>query len=268
MSIRRVGLFCNARDELRIKEWAAHHLLIGFDVVVIYDHKSMVPLKDRLKNFSKKVITLRVNKGDQIKMPLMNDAIKVARKLGLDWFIYLDADEFIILNNQFIGIKDFLSKYPHADSVGLNWVFFGTNGHVNDPPGLIFEEFTKSEPKLNDHVKSLVRTREVVHADNPHFYHIRNPAKMVGILSNCIQGEKALSRIDMKFEDAPAYIAHHVYQSEETCIRRKVRLRRDDDGTFRGNMGKEIHNSFNNVINNQALKYVREIKAFLLHYKK
>ena len=32
---KKVGLFCNARDEKNIKEWAAHHLLIGFDVIII-----------------------------------------------------------------------------------------------------------------------------------------------------------------------------------------------------------------------------------------
>lgn len=36
---KKIGIFCNARDEKNIKEWAANHLLIGFDSVVIFDHK-------------------------------------------------------------------------------------------------------------------------------------------------------------------------------------------------------------------------------------
>ncbi len=46
-----VGLFCNARDEKNIKEWAAYHLLIGFDVIIIFDHKSKTPLSELFLNF-------------------------------------------------------------------------------------------------------------------------------------------------------------------------------------------------------------------------
>ena len=37
---KKVALFTNARDEKHIKEWAAHHLLIGFEYIFIFDHKS------------------------------------------------------------------------------------------------------------------------------------------------------------------------------------------------------------------------------------
>ena len=92
---KSVALFTNARDEKNIKEWAAHHLLIGFDKIII------------------------------------------------DWFIYLDADEFLILGNQFIGVKHFLNHFKNAHSLGINWLFFGSNNHVSDPEGLILENYTK-----------------------------------------------------------------------------------------------------------------------------
>ena len=31
----KVILFTNARDELKLKEWVAHHLLLGFDFIYI-----------------------------------------------------------------------------------------------------------------------------------------------------------------------------------------------------------------------------------------
>ena len=37
---KNVILFTNARNEKNIKEWAAHHLLIGFSAICIFDHKS------------------------------------------------------------------------------------------------------------------------------------------------------------------------------------------------------------------------------------
>ena len=33
--VKRVVLFTNARDEKNIKEWAAHHLLLGFSLIYI-----------------------------------------------------------------------------------------------------------------------------------------------------------------------------------------------------------------------------------------
>ncbi len=58
---KKVGLFCNARDEKNIKEWAAHHLLIGFDVIVLIDHNSKIPLKEVFANFDKRVNIIKIN---------------------------------------------------------------------------------------------------------------------------------------------------------------------------------------------------------------
>ena len=69
---KKVGLFCNARDEKNIKEWAAHHLLVGFDIIIIFDHKSIVPLTDIFRNFDKRVIIIRKELPDgNIKIDLM-----------------------------------------------------------------------------------------------------------------------------------------------------------------------------------------------------
>ena len=45
-----VILFTNARDEPNIAEWVAHHLLLGFDKVIIFDHLSKVPIKTTIPN--------------------------------------------------------------------------------------------------------------------------------------------------------------------------------------------------------------------------
>ena len=39
-----VILFTNARDEPNIAEWIAHHLLLGFDKIVVFDHLSKIPI--------------------------------------------------------------------------------------------------------------------------------------------------------------------------------------------------------------------------------
>ena len=128
-----VALFTNARDEKYIKEWAAHHLLLGFDYIFITDHLSAIPLTNIFHNFSRRVIISTCTKNGNIKIDLMNKAVTTAKKYKVDWFIYLDADEFIILNHKTItNIKQFLQVYntiykyyitlPHAASLPKSFI--------------------------------------------------------------------------------------------------------------------------------------------------
>ena len=79
---KRVALFTNARDEKNIKEWASHHLLIGFDKIIIFDHKSILPLKDVFNNFDNRVTVIDAKHYEtNVKLTLMNVAAKIAKKL-------------------------------------------------------------------------------------------------------------------------------------------------------------------------------------------
>jgi len=261
-----VGVFCNARDEKNIKEWAAHHLLIGFDLIIIFDHKSVNPLSIEFKNFDKRVIIIKTDLPDgNIKKQLMNQAKEIAKKYKLDWFIYLDADEFLILDKYFKGVKHFLNTYSYGDLIAINWLMFGSNYHVQDPSGLIIENYTRSCKNLDKHVKSFVRPEKVKFSDNPHFYHMINPLKMIGLDFKVLNYPFCFKRLDIPFYKSTAYIAHYVYQSEESYKRRKIDLV-GDDGRKRSDMGNEIHNLYNECVNLQPQKYVNQIKEFLKYY--
>jgi hypothetical protein len=94
---------------------------------------------------------------------------------------------------------------------------------------------------------------------------MRRPEKMLGINFSVLNYPQCFSKVNIKFNQAPAYIAHYVYQSEETYRRRKINLI-GDDGSVRGNMGKEIHKNYNDVVNLQPQKYVKNIKDLLNYY--
>jgi hypothetical protein len=281
---KKICLFANVRDEKHIREWAAHHLLIGFDKIIIFDHKSIIPLKKVFKGFDKRVKIINVSHlGKSIKGPLMNKASEIAKMLEMDWMIYLDADEFIILN-KFKNVKDVLSIYNHADSLGVNWLFFGSNYLEKDPDGLILENYTRSDLFLNDHLKSFVRPVKIICQGNPHFYHIKDRTRYFGIHGGNIKNfynnnntiinnnsfhESYHSNVyHIEYYKAPIYIAHYVNQSEETFTKRKIDLPRDDNGEnrqFKNIM--EIHNQFNTIENNDPKnKYAENIKTFLKKY--
>jgi len=265
---KKVCLFTNARDEKHIREWAAHHLLIGFDEIVIFDHKSKIPLTKVFENFDKRVKIINVSYlGSMVKTTLMNKASDIANLKGMDWMIYLDADEFIILN-KFKGVKQLLSVYNHADSLAINWLLFGSNNLKNDPDGLILENYTSSDLFLNDHVKSFVRPSKIIRPGNPHFYFIKDSNRYFGINNKRIITLHHSNIYNVEYHKTPIYIAHYVNQSEETFTKRKLLLPRDDNGEHRQlNNIEEIHNQYNSNENNDPKnKYAEQVKKFLKQY--
>jgi hypothetical protein len=273
ISVKKVALFTNARDEKHIREWAAHHLLIGFDYIIIFDHNSIIPLSDVFLNFDKRVTIIRYNtppKCDGVKSILMNKAIHIARKLNVDWFIYLDADEFIILNNNLRGVKALLTMYHFADSLGINWLMFGSNNLIKDPDDLILNSYTKSELNLDKHVKTFVRPFKALNSINAHFYNITNPKNMHGVDKALDQNREpfCFNSTNLNYTQVPAYIAHHLYQSEESFYKRKIIKERDDNGELRAPLSYDVIHSLHNHTENlyPKIKYVENIKNFLNQY--
>jgi hypothetical protein len=265
---KKVCLFTNARDETNIKEWVAHHLLLGFTKIIIFDHKSQTPLKNIFHKFDKRVEIINVSHmNNPIKIKLMNIASKIARNLNMDWMIYMDADEFLILSNKYLGVKHLLSEFNYADALSINWLMFGSNYLKKDPEGLILENYTRSNLYLNEHVKTFVRPNRIINVNSPHFYNIQNPNRFLGINNSIIKKDFYKNDVHFTFLQASAYIAHYVNQSEETFIKRKINVPRDDRGTIRQfdiNDIENIHNQFNDVENNYPKnKYSEKIKFFL-----
>jgi hypothetical protein len=266
--INRVMLFTNARDEKNIKEWAAHHLLIGFDYVYIFDHKSKIPIQREFSNFDKRVYVERCELPNKVKIPLMNRAANIAKKFKVDWMIYLDADEFIILNF-YENVKQLLNVFKYADQLAVNWVPFGSNNHIQTPDGLILENYTRCDDKLNKHVKSFVRPSQIKSVSSPHFYNIMNPARDITITNRIKQPNSPFNESNIFFNKAHAYVAHYAMQSEETYKKRKVDLPTDDTGAFRGQFNAvdfhKAHNSTENL--NPKNKYADRVRRFLQHYE-
>ena len=212
--VGRTILFTNARDENNIKEWVAHHLLIGFDLIYIFDHKSKKPISDELKNFKKGVVVERCEMDGPIKMQLMMKASKIATASGADWMLYLDADEFLILN-------------------------------------------------AFNHVKTFVRPSQVEDAITPHYFVLSNPQRMVSINMKPMSNTKSFNEWDIEYTKCPAFIAHYVYQSEESYIKRKINLPRDDNSLYR-KIESNIHAKHNSTVNELVkTKYADPINKIL-----
>jgi len=258
-----VYLFTNARDEPKIAEWIAHHLLIGFDKIYIFDHKSVTPISNSIGTLvkDKRVNIARINMDGPIKLKLMTQAVQISQKNHVSWMLYLDADEFLLLNS-FNNVKELLTSFDFADAIGVNWLMFGTSKHVSQPPGLLMNNFTMSEKLIDQHVKSFVRPNKVIlPAVNPHFFRMTNPNRyFAASLNKMSQGP--FNPVPRIFTKVPAYIAHYYTQSEEEYARRKGRVL--DDGSKKSDNTSNIHKIHNVVVNTQLRnKYSHRTNAFL-----
>jgi len=261
--IERVMIFTNARNERRIREWAAHHLLLGFSCIYIFDHKSIVPIKDLFQNFDKRVFVERCDLSIPPKLPLMRKAALIASSMKMDWFIYLDADEYLYMQEP-CSVKTMLQRFTFADSVSLNWLLFGTNHHTKEPTNqLLVEAYTKSESVLNEHVKTFVRPGAVKQVLTPHYYEVFQPLRMFSIDGTRMTLPYSFHKNKYPLEKNIAFIAHYIYQSEETYMQRKIIIPQDDTGAKR-EIDKELHSKYNDMENNLLReKYAFQIRRFL-----
>jgi hypothetical protein len=260
-----VYLFTNARDEPNIAEWVAHHLLLGFHKVYVFDHLSVEPISQKIEtNFDNRLIVERVEGAGEVKINLIKKAVNIAQNADASWMLYLDADEFLCLKRG-INVNQFLDIFSEADAIGINWLMFGSSGHVKQPQGLLTENFVKSDIRLNSHVKSFVRPHVVRYLWNPHFYNIIYPNRYFsGNLTRMKMGP--FNNQPLPFINSVAYIAHYYTQSEEEHLRRKGR-QMDDGSIGKENLIKDINIEYNAVLNNQLqFKYSENIKNFLKKY--
>lgn len=229
-------LFTNARDESNMKEWVAYHFLIGFDRIHVFDHLSETPLSHELSGIPNLTLS-RIERPAPVKIQLMAFATNMAKTLEAEWMLYLDADEFLVLNGE-ITLDDLLKEYKYAHAIGINWLLFGSNGHVKEPKGLLIENYTKSNATLDKHVKTIVRPNCVRSSPNPHFYIMTPGSKCMYFNAPANGGQ--YNEWPVHFSTAPAFIAHYAYQAEEVSVRRKLNRPRDDTGTMRASAGDNL----------------------------
>ena len=247
-------LFTNSRDELRLLEWVSHHINIGFDCIYIHDHKSDIPINTFIKNHSKIIIENIENVGK--KPQLIDKCVNYAKLNNYDWMLYLDLDEFLVLPND-NNIKTFLLKYDNFDLIGINWLMFGSNFHINEPSGTMLENYTRCNKYLDRHIKSFVRPNKVLKTLNAHVYDIIDFSKAVGIDYSPIEISckhhhlcKYSDIQDKDFLTNNAFIAHYYTQSWENYYARKIRYPPDDKNCVNRKIynEEEIYKLYNNII--------------------
>ena len=257
--MKYLSLCCIIKNEKYLEEFIIYHHSIGVEHFFIYDNHSEIPLKNRLDNFYfKRICTIIDFPGNAQQMNAYNHCIKHFGKTT-KWLIIIDGDEYIFPKHPYIRISDFLKNYESYQAVGINWQMFGSNYHSRIQDGFCTEKYVRCENSQNIHVKSIVQPRFVVHIDNPHFAHVKDPSKFVNPKKHVIT-EKAFNH---EYTIDIISIHHYVCKSYEDAIRKYHRG--TADGTSRQphtQTEHSYHNSkLNEIVNNELpFKYLELLK--------
>ena len=179
-----VSLCLIVKDDLDLEEWVEYHLALGVGRVYLFDNNSTrVPIIPMLHRFitSGKVVYRYLS--DPLPFPrLPGDPPRIKNKQAYayrqcirnfkdkhEFMGFIDVDEFIVVKDPQARFLDILERYRNYGGLTLNWMVFGTSGHVTRPAGGVLQNYYRCHQHRL--VKSIVNTRFVkdIGSDPHHF---------------------------------------------------------------------------------------------------
>lgn len=195
---------CAAKNEdLYIEEWINYHRAIGVEHLYIYDNESTVPLRQVLDKYIKHgIVTVIEFPGKKKQLEIYSHALNNFGNKS-KWMAFIDVDEFLV-PKQHNSLPELLSEYEEYGGLCSHWRYFGNNGHIHRPDGLVIENYTKATRQnwcMHNHVKSIVQPAKVSgvkcsHSFSykpPYYAVLENHAKIPGSVSHmCVECIKLL----------------------------------------------------------------------------
>lgn len=182
------------KDEPDLPEWICWHLLAGVDRFLIYDNGSerLRPAEILAPFVDAGFVTVFPYPGHGIQFIIYTDALLKAGedKWGARWFAFIDADEFLLPTHRNHTLVEALQSFESEAGVAIHWRMFGSNGHVQRPPGLVIENYTRCALRTDPHTKCIVDPRRVARCFNAHFFTYAPGAKCVDTLGDPVTGPR------------------------------------------------------------------------------
>ncbi|MGE4557701.1 MAG: glycosyltransferase family 92 protein [Desulfovibrionaceae bacterium] len=164
------GICAIAKDEEHtIETWAKYHLSIGFEHITIFDNNSAFPIKKLLSDYIHLGLVNVIDIPEDTNQQLSSyyTFLKTFSEQSR-WVAFIDIDEYIVPKAK-DNIRDFLQDFEEFAGIAVNWVTFGSNGHLKRPATNILQAYTTSIYKSHT-VKSIIQPSRVSHPLSPHHF--------------------------------------------------------------------------------------------------
>ncbi|KAK9803282.1 hypothetical protein WJX72_006976 [[Myrmecia] bisecta] len=242
----------NQNDDIR--EWIQHHQQLGVSKFYVWDNNSSVPMLQQLYDLVESGVVdyryfLEFEHPSRFAQSWVYD--QCLQRYGGDhrWIAFMDADEFLVLKPGYTQLPDLLREYEDYGGLAINWIMFGSSGHVTRPKGSTLTAYSKCLPKDNKnnlHVKVIANTKYATSVGaSPHGFLYRDSKFAVDVL---------LNRVDGPFTKAvrtdKVVIHHYVLKSLEEFRGKMLR------GAAHGHLSKDM--SFFQKVDEQATVDCRE----------
>lgn len=164
--MRTAVLACAKLENHYIREWVEHYKKLGFTNVILYDNNDIdgerfeEVIGDYIDNGFVILEDYRgKHKGASQPYAYQDGYNKYGDKY--DWFAVFDIDEFLMLNERYKTISDYLSMgmFANCDLIRVPWRMYGDNGLLrveNDDYSLV-ERFKTPCKKQDRWTKAIIR---------------------------------------------------------------------------------------------------------------
>lgn len=158
-----------------LDEWLNHHLNIGIDEIYLYEDYGSKSHLDIVKPYSEKVHLFSIdvifdtndnNRIGCVKQDKLFNWFPIKYKNLIDWVLFIDVDEFLMLKEP---LHNILNEYQESPALLLKWKYYGANGYVKKPIGKVMNNFTHPSPSNLDYYwshKSFVNLKKYTKWEN------------------------------------------------------------------------------------------------------
>lgn len=243
----KCALVCITKNEkMYIREYIDYYLKLGFHRIFLYDNSPNF----ELRNFHnvRKVVVIHFP-GEVKQIPAYNHFLKKFKSI-YDYVAFFDTDEFLVLKKH-RNISDFCKHMVPSGAIGINWYFYGNNGHEHYSPEFVTKRFTKRENRMNPNVKTIAKCSDISSML------VHHPILNNGSFRNC-KGNSFEGPFNYDFDDSMAQLNHYWCRSTEEAMW-KIQRGRSDTHEKRPLESMYGYLGLNHVEDEQAVRFFLDI---------
>lgn len=212
-----------AKDEgVYFKEWIEWHIKMGVEKFYIYDNGSKDDTLNVLKPYiDSGIVDYKYFPGQKMQIKAYDLCIDNHR-FDTRWLAFIDIDEFIYPVKD-KTVVEFLKRFENFPAVEINWLVYGSNGHLRKSDRPVMERFTRhsrGSHYLNHHVKSIVNPRRVYNMIGCH-----EAARISGKAADSHGNPVSVSFRDREPQQDVIRINHYAVKSREEFMEKQRRGR-------------------------------------------